>query len=93
MINGHALVRTPPQRTKGEHAMTTTHIEIETRAMNALTEEVREALATQDTTTARDALGEMEGIWMNTECPDIREQAAAFMREHAAHSEYVGFSA
>lgn len=73
--------------------MTTAHIEIETRALNLLTEEVRDALATQDTTTARDALGEMEGIWMRTESADIRDQAAAFMRQYAAHGEYVEFSA
>ncbi len=73
--------------------MTTAHIEIETRALNVLAGEVREALTTQDTTTARDALGEMEGIWMHTESADIRDQAAAFMRQHAAHGEYVEFLA
>lgn len=73
--------------------MTTAHIVLETRALNTLTAEVLAALTTKNATTARDALGEMEGIWMNTESLDIRERAATFMRQHATHGEYVEFSA
>lgn len=73
--------------------MNTNHIELENRAMNALTAEVAAALTAHDTLTVRDALGEMEGIWMHTECPEIRSRAADFMRQHAAHGEYFEFSA
>lgn len=73
--------------------MNTNHIEVENRATNALMAEVAEALKAYDTLTVRDALGEMEGIWMHTECPEIRSRAAAFMRQHAAQGEFYKFSA
>ncbi len=73
--------------------MNTNHNEVENRAMNALIAEVAEAMKAQDTLTVRDALGEMEGIWMHTECPEIRIRAAAFMRQYAAQGEFYKFSA
>lgn len=73
--------------------MTNAHNEVETRALDTLTAEVLEALKTEDATAARDALGEMEGIWMNTDCPDVRDRAAAFMHQYAAQGEYVRFAA
>jgi hypothetical protein len=73
--------------------MNANFIELETRALNALTLEVTEALKAHDVITVRDALGEMEGIWMHTECSDVRDRAAAFMRHHAAQGEFYEFSA
>ncbi|WLR98749.1 hypothetical protein [Shinella sumterensis] len=73
--------------------MNTNHIELESRALNALIAEVAEALTADDTLTVSDALDEMEGIWMHTECPEIRSRAAAFMRQHAAYGEFYKFSA
>lgn len=73
--------------------MSTNHIELQTREFNALTAEVIEAVSTRDTLTARDALGEIEGVWLHTECPVLREATANFMRQHAAHAKFFRFSA
>lgn len=73
--------------------MTAQYRNLEAREINSLTVEITTALASNDAATARDALCEIEGIWIHTECPDIRSRAAALMRDNVTHGEFVRFSA
>lgn len=73
--------------------MTISNVELEIRAFTALTVEVAEAVKARDDMTARDALSELEGMWMHTESPALRDHIADFMGQHAAHGEFVRFYA
>lgn len=56
-------------------------------------QEFRAAVMIGDTETARLALAEIEGVWMNTEWPRLREAAASFLRRNAAYAEFYEFTA
>ena len=49
--------------------------------------EFSDAVHAGDTRTARLALAEIEGAWMHTDWPRMRDACAAFLRRHLEYAE------
>lgn len=71
--------------------MNAAHQEVEAREFRTLKLEVEEAVEAHDAMTASVALGELEGLWMCTEDAAMRIRVAAFLRQYAAHCDFVEF--
>lgn len=67
--------------------MNIAHAEHMLREFALLQREVRDTIASGDLATTRDALGEIEAIWMHCQWPRLREATATFLRNHAEYAD------
>lgn len=72
--------------------MTTKYFEQDFKEFAQLQREVRDTIRTGDFETTKDALGEIECLWLHSEWPRLREAAASFLRRHAQYAEFYSFT-
>jgi len=72
--------------------VTTKYYQQEFKEFIDLQNEVRDSIRTGDFKTVRDALGEIECLWLHTDWPRLREAAASFLRRHAEYGEFYTFT-